>query len=192
MTTRIERLSVATVDAWRALFDASHSGCFCRYWHFEGDKNAWLARSAFEPERNFQEHAQLVSNEEHEGRGLVALEGDACVGWLKLTPRASVQKLVRLGVYKRWPLGDDDGVWSIGCVLVRPDRRGQGVSRALIAAAAEHARRWGAKALEAYPHVQQGRVADEQLMRGALSAYLAEGFVEVTGERPYPVLRKSV
>ena len=192
MSFVIAPLSPAHISAWGELFEAAASTCFCRYWHFEGDKNAWLARSAFEPEISRAEHAACVERGDDDGKGLVALEGALCVGWLKLTPRASVPKLRRLPVYKKLDLGEEAGAWSIGCLLVRPDRRGEGVSRALIAEAGAHARAWGATSLEAYPHVQDTRTSDEQMWRGTLSAYLAAGFVEVAGERPYPVLRLAL
>ena len=41
----------ATLDALAALFERAESPCFCRYWHFEGDKNAWLDRCANRPRR---------------------------------------------------------------------------------------------------------------------------------------------
>ena len=192
MNLMVTPLTEAHLPAWADLFVASGCTCYCRYWHFEGDKNAWLARSAFEPERSRDEHAQCVTREQDAGRGLIALDGPSCVGWLKLTPRACVPKLKRLPVYKNLALGDDDLTWSVGCLLVRPDLRNSGISRALIAAAGPQASAWGATALEAYPHVQTTHTSDEQMWRGALSAYLAAGFREVAGERPYPVLRLAL
>jgi GNAT superfamily N-acetyltransferase len=136
----IEPLTPDRIDAWHALFDASNSACFCRYWHFEGDKNTWLARCAFSPDDNNHEQTALVTQGDACSRGLIAMRGNECVGWMKLTPRASVPKLRRLPVYRALDLGDDEGTWSIGCLLVRPDQRTRGVSNALISAAAEHAR----------------------------------------------------
>ena len=190
MTVVVEPLSASRLHAWGELFEASSCPCFCRYWHFEGDKNSWLERCATDRERNRREHVAACTAGDDGARGLVALRGNDCVGWLKLTPRASVPKLRRLPVYRSLDLGDDAGVWSIGCLLVRPDTRHEGVSNALISAAPEHAKAWGAHAIEAYPHVQQGDVADEQMWRGALSSYERAGFVHVSGELPYPVLRR--
>ena len=64
---------------------------------------------------------------------------------MKLAPRALLPKLRRQGAYRPLDLGDDDGVWSIGCLLVRPDRRRHGVARALVEAAPEHVRAWGGR-----------------------------------------------
>ena len=49
---RVVPLDEATAPAWQALFEASGSPCFCRYWHFEGKKNDWLARCALRPDEN--------------------------------------------------------------------------------------------------------------------------------------------
>ncbi len=185
----IEPLTAARAGAWAELFEASSSACFCRYWHFEGDKNAWLLRCATTPDQNRQEQVGWLAAGDDRAQGLVAMRGDTCVGWLKLTPRASVPKLRRLPVYRTLNLGDDEGVWSIGCLLVRPDARGEGTSNALISAAPEHAKLWGARAVEAYPHVQTVDAADEQMWRGVISSYERAGFVHVAGELPYPVLR---
>lgn len=186
----IEPLALHRVDAWAKLFEASSSACFCRYWHFEGDKNRWLERCAFSADDNLREQSALVAGDDPRARGLVAMRGEECVGWLKLTPRASVPKLRRLPVYRALELGDDEGVWSIGCLLVRPDARRRGVSNALISAAPEIAKQWGARAIEAYPHVQNEHAADEQMWRGVMSSFRRAGFEPVAGELPYPVLRR--
>src|SRR5207237_901423 len=66
-----------------ALFAASHSTCYCRYWHFEGDKNAWLERCALAPDENRTELDRALQTGSDEARGLVALVGSELVGWLK-------------------------------------------------------------------------------------------------------------
>jgi ribosomal protein S18 acetylase RimI-like enzyme len=52
------------------------------------------------------------------------------------------------------PRGDGGGeaVWSLVCFTVDRDAQRQGVARALLAAAIEHAFAHGAASLEAYPH----------------------------------------
>ncbi|MEO6419639.1 MAG: N-acetyltransferase, partial [Polyangiaceae bacterium] len=80
-------LDASHLHSWGELFTACGSACFCRYWHFVGTKNDWLARCAFTPETNLAEHAALVRTEEISGRGLVALESERVLGWMKLAPR---------------------------------------------------------------------------------------------------------
>jgi GNAT superfamily N-acetyltransferase len=192
---RITPLTPDTVEAWAALFDASGSACFCRWWHFEGNKHDWLARCFQSPARNRQEQTALVEAGAPEARGLVALEGDEAVGWMKLAPRGLLPKLRRQGAYRPLDLGDDEGVWSIGCLLVRPDRRRQGVARALVEAAPGHVKDWGGRALEAYPHRVAHALHDEEAWMGP-EALFARSVGGVTGPwrvahdlTPYPVYR---
>jgi len=187
---RVEPLSPPILAAWRRLFEESGCDCYCRYWHFEGTKNEWLDRCANRPEEN--------ANEEPVPTGLVALEGDEALGWMKLAPRATVPKLRRLPVYKSRDLGGDDGVLSIGCFLVHPARRGRGVARALLEAAPAYARSVGAVTLEAYPRRSSHRLGDEEAWMGQLELFLAAGFQAVAPPDAkgafdaYPVLRLVV
>ncbi len=188
-----ERAVPGLLDAWAALFEASGSACFCRWWHFEGTKNEWLARCFHEPQRNREEQQALVRSGAPEGRGLLALEDDGgAVGWMKLAPRARLPKLRRQGAYRSIDLGDDEGVWSIGCLLVRPDRRRRGVARALVEAAPEHVRAWGGRAVEAYPHRVTHPLHDEEAWMGPERLLVTLGWEVVHDVAPYPVYRRPV
>lgn len=189
---RIAPLTESDMPAFAALFRAAGSPCFCRFWHFTGDKNAWLERCAEAPEASLREQEDAVRRGGDDARGLVAWDGDAAIGWMKLSPRAAVPKLRGLPVYRALDLGPDAGAWSIGCVLVHPERRGRGVARALVAAADAHVRAWGGRAIEAYPRRTREPMHPEQAMQGPLATYLAQGYVEIAGEGQYPVLRKTL
>jgi GNAT superfamily N-acetyltransferase len=198
---RIVALDASTAAAWQGLFEACGSACFCRYWHFEGKKNDWLARCAMHPEANRDEQQALVREGADAARGLLAMEGDDAIGWMKLVPRAVLPKLVGQGAYRPLALGPDDGVWSIGCLLVRPDERHRGVARALVMAAAENVLAWtkaaGAPAIavEAYPRGEPTglpvvRLHDEEAWVGTQRLFESCGFERVAGEPAYPVMRK--
>ncbi len=189
---RVEPLGPAHLAAFEGLFHASGSACFCRYWHFAGDKNAWLERCALAEGESLREQSDAVLSGADEARGLLAFDGALAVGWMKLTPRAAVPKLRRLPVYRALDLGPDAGVFAIGCFLVHPEHRGRGVARALLAAADAHVRAWGGHAIEAYPRRTSEPMHPEQAMQGPLATLLAQGYVEVGGEAPYPVLRKAL
>jgi GNAT superfamily N-acetyltransferase len=189
---RITPLSEENVDAWAALFDASGSACFCRYWHFEGGKNDWLARSFGDPGANRAEQVARVREGSLEARGLVAIGGDDAVGWMKLAPRASLLKLQRQGAYRGVDLGPDDGVWSIGCLLIHPAHRRRGVGRALVVAAPEHVRSWGGRFVEAYPHRVPHAQHDEEAWMGPYGLYERLGYARVHDDGPYPVVRRAV
>jgi len=188
----VEPLSEANAAAWTALFEACGCSCYCRYWHFEGTKNEWLARCFGDPAANRDEQLALVRSGAPEARGLLAIDGGAALGWMKLAPRARLPKLRQLGAYRRLDLGDDEGVWSIGCLLVHPAHRRRGVARALVAAAGEQARAWGGRAVEAYPRRSSDPLHDEEVWMGTPALFASCGFVEIAGEGQYPVMRRAL
>jgi GNAT superfamily N-acetyltransferase len=204
---RTEPANPAHASALGALFDAAGCPCHCRYWHFEGDKNAWLERCALAPEQNQAEQAAALAAGTDDAAGIVALVGDDIVGWLKLAPRAALGKLLRLGAYRPLGLAQDPGVLGIGCVLVHPAHRARGVARALIVGAVEHGARVGAHTIEAYPLRAQERLRDDELGRGPEALYRSLGFTAMAapvlagaahamfGAEPtgaYPVLRRPL
>ncbi|MBX3202887.1 MAG: GNAT family N-acetyltransferase [Labilithrix sp.] len=191
--TRVEPLTEAHLPRLRALFDASSSSCFCRYWHFAGTKNDWLDRCANRPEENAAELEAAVRSGSAEARGLVAVDDEgAIVGWMKLAPRDAVPKLRALPVYRSLALGDGATTFSVGCFLVRPDARGKGVARALLEAAPRLAREWGARALEAYPRRSSEPLHAEEAWQGPERVYIDAGFEPIVDVAPYPVYRKTL
>ena len=187
-----EGKSGADRDGLARLFAACGCSCFCRYWHFEGDKNEWLARAAFAADESERELRARAVEESDEARGVIALSGDEIVGWAKVAPAASLPKLYGQRFYRglaSLTAAPRDGVFAIGCVLVHPAQRGGGAAHALARSAVELAREAGARALEAFPRVVDGRVSDEELWMGPLSAFVAAGLRVVEDSRPYPVFR---
>jgi GNAT superfamily N-acetyltransferase len=188
----IEPLGLANAEAWAALFDACGCACFCRYWHFAGTKEEWLARSFEAVTRNCDEQLALVRSGAVEARGLLAMRAGQAVGWLKLAPRARLPKLRNQRAYRALDLGADEGVWSIGCILVRPAERRRGVARALIVAAEGWALIWGARAIEAYPHRVSYALHDEEAWMGPESVFVERRWIAVHDVAPYPVYRRDL
>jgi len=178
------------------LFQAAGSPCFCRFWHFNGTNNEWLDICANAPRQNADAFRDALITGNDEARGIVALEGDLVVGWLKVAPAPVMRKAYERRFYKQLPVlqGQREGVFLIACALVHPEHRKQGVAKALVAAAVEHAPGLGATVLEALPcrpNATAG-VMDEALWTGPMGAYLANEFVEVGGFEMYPVLRREL
>lgn len=183
------RLDESLAEPLARLFDRVGSACFCRYFHFDGDKNAWQLRLAHEPEANRRElfaHAALPALS-----GVVAtLPDGAAIGWMKLEAAASLPKLYAQRPYRRLPCfeGPRSKVMVVGCFLVDPEWRRRGVARALLNAGLELARAERMSAVEAFPRRAEG-APDEQLFTGPLGLFTSRGFEIVSDQTQYPVLR---
>ena len=122
--------------------------------------------------------------------GLVAYRGDEPVGWCAVEPRNAYHGLIRVFEVP-WRGRDEDRedntVWAVTCVLTRVGFRRQGVSRALVRAAADYARKHGARAIEGYPMLA-GSAVSEELHVGTEATFAAAGFQLVSR----PTLRRVV
>jgi GNAT superfamily N-acetyltransferase len=120
--------------------------------------------------------------------GLVAYVDDEPAGWVSVEPRVDFPRLLRSRVVTAGSTDarDDPSVWAIPCFVVRPGFRRRGVSRALLAAAVEHARAGGARVVEGYPVdvAERPDVSVATLYHGTRTAFEDAGFVERA--RPLP------
>jgi GNAT superfamily N-acetyltransferase len=181
-------------EALGRLFASSGYGCYCRYWHFSGGPREWQIRCAQTPELNAAEFSERFELGGDDVRGLVALTPTGeVVGWLKLAPAHTVQKVYDQRLYKSLPCfaGDRSGVFTIACVQVREGWRRRGVARALMQRAVDVARSWGARSIEAFPR-RDSDMSDASLMMGPLTVFEELGFEVVRDFTPYPVLRKEL
>jgi len=188
---KAEAASSAHVSGLLQLFERTASPCHCRYWHFASDKNAWLDRCANAIQLNRDEMTSALLTGSDEMRGVVAIdEGAGLVGWMKLAPAASLQKLYQSRLYKGLPVlnRDDAGVFTVGCFLVLEEWRGKGVARELLRVGIELVRGFGGHAIEAFPRNAEG-VSGEELWTGPYSLFVGAGFQVVHDFRAYPVLR---
>jgi GNAT superfamily N-acetyltransferase len=103
--------------------------------------------------------------------------GEVC-GWAGIAPRADlpVARSTKIAAY------DDQPVWNIFCVRVRPGFRGRGISHALVAGAVDLAREHGAPAVEAIPVDNRGEKVDLTMaFVGTRSLFESAGFEQVAG-----------
>ena len=191
---RIERASSAHAAELCALFARVGTACHCEWWHFEGDKNAWLDRLAHRPTENREALCARLASEDAEPHGLIAIDASSrVIGWMKLTPSERVHKIYEQRIYRRLPCfdGPRDGVLTVGCFLVEERSRRRGVASALLRAGVAHGKELGARALEAFPRAGLD-LRDEEVWTGPLALFLRAGFEIVGGGAPYPVLRKAL
>jgi hypothetical protein len=178
-------------NALLALFERSSTPCNCQYWHFSGDKNAWLERLFHAPELN---RAAFAHNLTLSGmKGVVALREGKAVGWMKLCLAETIPKLYDQRLYKGLPCfnGPRDGVLSVGCLLVEEELRRSGVARALVRKGVALAEQCGARAIEAFPRRSE-HAGPAVLWTGALAIFIQAEFKIVNDFQPYPVLRYEI
>lgn len=198
---RCERATSAHADGLLTLFENAGTGCYCNYWYFEGDKNAWLERCYIKPEENKAALVRRLASEEL--CGVVALSsGDASslCGWLNVSRVGNVARLYDQRVYRNLPCfqaepGARENVYAVACCYVAEAERGRGVARALLAAAIRLVRQAGGSALEAFPRGRPSHETDAERLRpdevwlGPEALFQDAGFTAVSDFRPYPVLR---
>jgi GNAT superfamily N-acetyltransferase len=174
------------------LFRDNTVGCYCRFWHFDGWEIEWMERCT-EPERNRKELEHGLGCNSVDARGLVATVDARVVGWLKLAPASTLDKLYGRRPYGKMPCfaGDRSGVFTIGCVLVDAAWRRQGIARSLIHEGVRAAARWGATSVEALP--RDGATDPCLLQMGPASVFLEAGFEIVDASvTAHPVMRKAL
>lgn len=188
----VEALGSAQAPALAKLFERHESACYCRYWHFSGDKNEWQARLAFEPEKNRDELFERAARPGLAGVVARTPQGDV-IGWMKLERARAVPKIYAQRPYRALPCfgGPRDDVWAVGCFLVDQEFRRRGVAKALLGGGLELARAAGARAIEAFPRRAEG-LRPEELWTGPFELYASEGFEVIDGPAQYPVLRKTL
>jgi GNAT superfamily N-acetyltransferase len=127
--------------------------------------------------------------------GLVAYLDGEPVGWCAVEPRSAYFGLAR--VYRvpwegREEDKTDESAWAVTCVFVRAGFRRRGISRALVRAAVDHARRHGARALEGYPMLTQPGTLNtlDEIHVGSRSIFADAGFSEVSHPTPRRVVMR--
>lgn len=116
-------------------------GCWCMVWRLP--RKEWEANKG---DGNREAMCGLVKSGAEPG--ILAYDGKKAIGWCSVAPREEFIGLEGSRVLK--PL-DDQPVWSVSCLFVAKEYRGQGVSVGLLQAAAEHVKKNGGQIVEGYP-----------------------------------------
>ncbi len=193
MQLEVAAAQVEHTSALLSLFERTSTPCHCQYWHFTGDKNAWLDRLFHAPEQNRAAFIESLASAQAELRGVVALHAGQAVGWLKLCPAELVPKLYDQRLYRGLPVlsGPREGVLTVGCLLVDEEFRRRGVARALVRQAVVIAEARRARFIEAFPR-RADLAGPAELWTGPFRIFEQAGFKIVSDFAPYPVLRYDV
>lgn len=157
------------------------AGCWCMWWR--------LARADFEKQKGLKTKKALKKIVESGKKpGLLAYADGRPVGWCALGPRETFPVIERsrtLGPVDRHP------VWAVVCFYVAKPFRRKGVTRDLLRAAVEFAKKRGAKIVEGYPVAPDNpAIPDAFAWTGFASAFRKAGFSEVARRSPTrPIMR---
>ena len=172
MALQIRPLSPRLRDAFFDFFDHTAfadnprwQGCYCAFPHHDHGAGTWQGPLA-------PQNRALADTLVCAGRmqGHMAFDGDQVAGWCQAAPRAGFLAL------KDEPDPDDTAhqTGSIVCFVVAKPYRGQGVAKALLAAACDGFRAQGLAFAEAYPRKDAATEAANHF--GPLAMYLGLGF----------------
>jgi GNAT superfamily N-acetyltransferase len=158
-------------------------GCWCMAWRLS--RKRWEAQKGAANKRALRRIVRAG-----EEPGILAYRDGVPVGWCSVAPRPTYPALARSRV-----LAPVDGppVWSITCLFIAKPERRKGLQAKLLEAAARHARRRGAQAVEGYPVEPRQALPDPFVWTGLASAFEKAGFVEVARRSPTrPIMRLAL
>jgi GNAT superfamily N-acetyltransferase len=121
-----------------------------------------------------------------EAHALLAALGGETVGWCRLGPRETFE---RLEASRALPRVDDTAVWSVVCFYVHPAAKRRGVASALLEGACAYAAGHGAPALEGY--AARPNHPNIDAYTGYLPMFLEAGFEPVAGGGRRTVVRRA-
>ena len=150
--------------------NGAYSGCWCM----------WFRQSQAEyDEHHGDGNRRSLKSLSDKGRepGLIAYVDFEPAAWVSVAPRAQFGRLLRSPLF-RPDDPDNEDVWSLVCLYIPKENRGQGLANYLVEAAIHQARAHGATRLDAYPIEPANRSAAE-LFVGTPDLYRRAGFREV-------------
>ena len=165
MGIQVRPVTGESFDDFAALFEARGAPhyCWCTPYRFRGV-------GAMTDSRKKESMRALVAK--GTPIGVLAYEGEAPVGWCSIAPRESYARLERSRTMAR-ATPAETLTWTVLCFFVPRERRGAGITRALLEGAVAYARRAGAAEIEGYPFDTAGISSTH---RGHSRVFEAAGF----------------
>lgn len=155
-------------------------GCWCTYFRL----SPRLRQSLDTPGRHDIMVARIKAGPPP---GLLAYAAEGPVGWMQVGPRTDVPQWNnprRSSTPLADAPADDPRVWAISCFFFARAARGLGLSHRMVAEGIAHARRNGARVLEASPMDEAKTSKSIGLYVGSTRVFEAAGFREVARARP--------
>lgn len=156
------------------------AGCQCQWWMLRN-------RDFDQTTREGRTDLLRAEMSARTAPGLVAyVDGDPAA-WVRVGPRTKQPRLAYTRAFatssaEPW---DDPRVWAVSCFVVRREHRGEGLMPRLLDAAVDHAKKHGARALEAYPiDTAVSRRSSNDLYTGVLTVFEGAGFRIVARPKP--------
>ena len=184
----------ASWDDLRAIFGIRGYAAYCQCQLFKIGPAAWTAPTVAERMDRLQEETHCGYPSAETTSGLVAYLDGEPVGWCAVEPRTAYPRLrpARLALKARGEDKDDPGVWSVTCFVTRAGFRRRGVTRALARATVGFAGARGARALEAYPMINEPgqEITWGESHVGTRNIFAEAGFSEVAHPTPRRVVMR--
>lgn len=183
-----------TADLWPAFEDlfgrqGACYGCWCTHFRLPP-----AVRRTNDRQRN-KDHIR-ARIEAGPPPGLLAFADGVAAGWMQIGPRADVPEWNNAGRASS-PLDDappgDPAVWAVSCFFLRGSARGTGLTHRMLASGIDHARRSGARLLEACPIDQSKDSRSIGLFVGSTRVFERAGFFQVAARKPgRPLMRLTL
>jgi GNAT superfamily N-acetyltransferase len=159
------------------------AGCWCMWMR--------LPRAQFDRQKGAGNRRALRALVGKRPPGLIAYVGGEPAGWVAVAPR---EEYARLGNSRVLAPVEGEGVWAAPCFFIKAAHRGAGLTASLLAAAAAHAAKSGARSIEGYPNVNRAqRQPAAFVWTGFESTFKRAGFTEIARRSPTrPILRKTL
>lgn len=183
-----------TPDRWDDLVDLFETDSITRMCWCMAPRLTGAELREFKPADRKKMFRSLVS--QGKAPGLLAYKGKEAVGWIAVAPRAMTPDWNRgrkSSAVENDADAADAGCWGASCFFVRSGHRKQGMTTELLDAGIAHAKKGGAKRLEACPISHDDKRSAVGMFVGPLRVFERAGFEKVLERKPgRPLMRLDV